>query len=68
MKIALITISGFALFIGLLWGLTLPIAMIGCHNAWKSSGMDYEYRSFGGCMIEVSEGKWIQENRFRAVE
>lgn len=39
-----------------------------CDARWESSGMKSEYRFITGCMIEVTPGKMIPEDKYRAVE
>lgn len=39
-----------------------------CDARWESSGMNSEYRYVSGCMVEVTPGKFIPEDKYRAVE
>jgi hypothetical protein len=39
-----------------------------CNARWESSGMKSEYRFVTGCMVEVTPGKLIPEEKYRAVE
>lgn len=43
------------------------ICAVGCSFRWKDSGFESDYSAFSGCRIEV-DGKWIPEDRYRAVE
>lgn len=57
-----------ALLLASLAGMGLWWKNYTCHARWESSGMYSEYRYVSGCMVEVTPGKFIPEDKYRAVE
>lgn len=55
--------------IGLIaWGIYLAFGMVDCWSKWRRSGMDYEFSSISGCLVEIESGKWIPDDRYRGLE
>ena len=68
MKIVLI-IAGIVLALALgAWSLYLSVGMVDCWSKWRRSGMDYEFTSISGCLVEISTNKWIPDDRYRGLE
>lgn len=62
-------IGGVLLALALLgWGIYLVIGMVDCWSKWRRSGMDYEYTTFSGCLLEIEPEKWIPDDRYRGLE
>ena len=39
-------------------------AEAGCDQAWGRSGLDSQWKTFTGCMIEAKPGVWIPEDNY----
>jgi hypothetical protein len=64
-KILGIILGGF-IGLGLIaWGLYLAFGMVECWSKWRRSGMDYEFSSISGCLVEIAPDQWIPDSRYR---
>lgn len=39
-----------------------------CGERWLDSGMNSKFGFSTGCMIQVKDGKWIPEDRYREID
>ena len=63
----LIVAGAFVLFIGGIVGVGYAWNTFTCDSRWSESQMNSKFTFMNGCMLEVSPGKWIPENRYREI-
>jgi hypothetical protein len=50
------------------WSIYLANGMVECWSKWRRSGMDYEFSSISGCLVEIKPNEWIPDDRYRGLE
>jgi hypothetical protein len=56
------------MFVGLLACLlviSMAIASAACSARWSGSGMDTSWGPIKGCQLQLEDGKWIPDDRYR---
>ena len=53
------------IMIALVIGAAYKIDQYSCTSRWEDSGMATKYSFMGGCKIQLPDGKWIPEDRYR---
>ena len=53
------------ILIMLIFGGFYKIDKTSCYSRWEGSGMPTTYSFLGGCKIQLPDGKWIPEDRYR---
>lgn len=43
------------------------LSQYSCFASWEDSGMPVKYSFMGGCKIQLTDGKWIPEDRYREI-
>jgi hypothetical protein len=60
-------IIGPLILIALILGAVNKLTQYSCFAAWEDSGMPVKYSFMGGCKIQLPDGKWIPEDRYREI-
>lgn len=61
----LISIIPPVILLALIFGGIYKIDQTSCHSRWEGSGMPTTYSFMGGCKVQLPDGKWIPEDRYR---
>lgn len=57
-----------ALVLGCICGLIFMYESYKCGAGWSRSGMDTDWGPVQGCLVQVSEHRWIPSDRVREVD
>lgn len=60
-----ICIGGIALIIGALYGIVYLTGSMTCESKWSQSGLEHDYKFFGGCMVRRHDGAWVPADTIR---
>ena len=58
-------IGGFVITIIILLCIGNYLSEISCKSKWEMSGFNSKYKFLTGCLIEISENKWIPADSYR---
>lgn len=58
--VVIVSLVGFGLF-------GYFVSRASCFTAWERSGMKYDYKLFGGCIIQLKDGTWLPAKNYREV-
>lgn len=57
----------FTLVLTLGFQIVSAVEGISCRSRWDGSGMQTQYTLMGGCRVQMSDGRWLPEDRVRDI-
>ena len=61
---------GLIIFFGVVLILSLLMVYFNtaiCESRWSGSGFNTQYTHYGGCRIQLEDGRWIPANNYREI-